>query len=103
MSYKLLDQNGKVYLSDVKGSLGGYKPKKIYGKLDCASANRALSKGGYAKHRVFFADEATAIAAGYRPCGMCCREDYASLESCEGGWLRRVLRCSTSPAIRLAL
>jgi methylphosphotriester-DNA--protein-cysteine methyltransferase len=28
-------------------------------------------------HRVFFADEATAIAAGYRPCGACLRERYA--------------------------
>ena len=76
MSYKLLDQNGNAYLSDIKGILGGYKPKKIYGKLDCSSANCALAKGGYAAHRVFFADEATAIAAGYRPCGNCCREEY---------------------------
>jgi methylphosphotriester-DNA--protein-cysteine methyltransferase len=26
--------------------------------------------------RVFFADEATAIAAGYRPCGACMRAEY---------------------------
>jgi methylphosphotriester-DNA--protein-cysteine methyltransferase len=25
---------------------------------------------------VFFADEATAIAAGYRPCFVCMREEY---------------------------
>jgi methylphosphotriester-DNA--protein-cysteine methyltransferase len=25
---------------------------------------------------VFFADEATAVAAGYRPCSVCCRERY---------------------------
>jgi hypothetical protein len=31
---------------------------------------------GYAKHRVFFADETAAIAAGYRPCGICMRERY---------------------------
>jgi methylphosphotriester-DNA--protein-cysteine methyltransferase len=29
-------------------------------------------------HRVFFADEATAIAAGYRPCGACMRREYAA-------------------------
>lgn len=28
------------------------------------------------QNRVFFADEATAIATGYRPCGRCLRADY---------------------------
>ena len=28
------------------------------------------------KQRVFFADEATAIAAGYRPCANCLPEAY---------------------------
>jgi methylphosphotriester-DNA--protein-cysteine methyltransferase len=28
------------------------------------------------RHRVFFADEATAIAAGYRPCARCMPEAY---------------------------
>ena len=32
------------------------------------SALRAIDRGRYARHRVFFADEATAVAAGYRPC-----------------------------------
>jgi len=30
----------------------------------------------YVKYRVFFADEETAIAAGYRPCGTCCKGRY---------------------------
>jgi methylphosphotriester-DNA--protein-cysteine methyltransferase len=34
-------------------------------------ALRAIANGGYVSHRVFFADEPTAIAAGYRPCGVC--------------------------------
>jgi len=34
----------------------------LYGRLDCASALRALAKGGYARHRVFFADEGAAIS-----------------------------------------
>ena len=38
---------------------------------------RAIREGGYVQHRVFFADEATAIAAGYRPCGTCLRAEYA--------------------------
>ena len=32
--------------------------------------------GKYQKHRVFFADEKTALAAGYRPCGNCLRNKY---------------------------
>jgi methylphosphotriester-DNA--protein-cysteine methyltransferase len=49
---------------------------KIYGRLDCPAALRAISYGGYVMHRVFFADEQTAIAAGYRPCGACCKDRY---------------------------
>ena len=76
MAYGLIDHNGEVYLSEAPGKLGGYKPKKIYGKLDCWSALSTIAKGGYVKHRVFFADEATAIAAGYRPCAKCCPVEY---------------------------
>ncbi len=74
--YQLLDENGKAYQSESKGTLGGYKPNKLYGRLDCPSALRHLAKGHYAKHRVFFADEATAIKAGYRPCSRCMPEEY---------------------------
>jgi methylphosphotriester-DNA--protein-cysteine methyltransferase len=85
MAYRLLDRNGKEYASDVRGTLGGYKPKKIYGKLDCRSALRAIARGGYAGHRVFFADEATAIAAGYRPCAKCCPAEYQAWKSSRPG------------------
>jgi hypothetical protein len=34
--------------------------------MDCPSALRAITRGGYVQHRVFFADAATAIAAGYQ-------------------------------------
>ena len=34
------------------------------------------ANGGYVTHRVFFADEATAVAAGYRPCDRCLPERY---------------------------
>jgi methylphosphotriester-DNA--protein-cysteine methyltransferase len=37
----------------------------------------AIERGGYVKHRVFFVDEATAIRAGYRPCGVCLPVQYA--------------------------
>ena len=74
--YTLLDANGEPYLSETPGMLGGNRRAKIYGRLDCPSALRALRQGGYREYRVFFSDEETAIAAGYRPCGSCLREQY---------------------------
>lgn len=75
-TYTLLGADRSFYQSDTPGTLGGYRPRKIYGRLDCPSAIRAITRGGYVRHRVFFADEATAIAAGYRPCAVCLREKY---------------------------
>ena len=75
-TYKLVDENGKPYLSQTPGTIGGYKKRKIYGRLDCPSALRHIAKGEYVKYRVFFADEETAIKAGYRPCGICMKEAY---------------------------
>jgi hypothetical protein len=66
--YRLLGADGMLYFSATPGQLGGNSKLKIYGKLNCSSAIRALPQG-YAAIRVFFADEQTAIAAGYRPCG----------------------------------
>ena len=74
--YTLLGVDRKPYQSDTKGTFGGYRPSKIYGRLDCWSALMHIAKGGYVKDRVFFADEATAIAAGYHPCGKCMKEEY---------------------------
>ena len=74
--YTLLDANAEAIVSETPGRFGGNRRLRIYGRLDCPSALRALSKG-YARHRVFFTDEATAVAAGYRPCGSCMRQAYA--------------------------
>ena len=50
---------------------------KIYGQLDWHSALRAVRQGdSYQKHRVFFENEDTAKACGYRPCGNCMRAEY---------------------------
>jgi hypothetical protein len=81
--YKLLTPSGEHVESKIPGGLGGNSKAKIYGKLECHAANRAL-KDGYAKHRVFFADEQTAIDCGYRPCGACMRKAY-------GEWKRRTM------------
>ena len=74
--YILINSDGKPYESDEPGLFGGHKKLKIYGRLDCPSALRYIAKGPYVQHRVFFADEETAIAAGYRPCGVCMKEAY---------------------------
>ncbi len=60
------------------GIFGGHRGGKLYGRLDCRAALQAIARGGYVRHRVFFADEATAIAAGYRPCAVCLPQAYAS-------------------------
>ena len=64
-TYTLIGADGQPHQSTVPGTIGGYKPRKIYGRLDCPSALRHLANGHYARHRVFFDDKATAIAAGY--------------------------------------
>lgn len=55
--YKLIGPDGKQYLSEEPGTLGGHRGMKIYGRLDCRSALQA-------------------IAAGYRPCHTCMREHW---------------------------
>ena len=75
-TYTLIGADGTPYESNIKGTLGGYKRGKLYGKLDCRAALRAIAKGGYVKNRVFFADEQTAISAGYRPCAICMPNEY---------------------------
>ena len=75
--YTLIGADGRPYSSETPGTVGGNSRLQIYGRLDCWSANNALGKG-YERIRVFFADEATAIAAGYRPCAACCPEKYRS-------------------------
>ena len=74
--YKLMTGEGKIIESTIPGTLGGNKRLKIYGRLDCPSANRWIQKGYYVKDRVFFMDEETAIQAGYRPCAVCMPEEY---------------------------
>jgi hypothetical protein len=75
-TWKLLNARREVYSSPVPGSLGGNRGTRIYGTLDCPGALRHIARGGYVSNRVFFLDEATAIAAGFRPCYVCMRERY---------------------------
>ena len=74
--YTLVGVDGKSYESAEKGTYGGHRPKKIYGKLDCPVALRAIANGGYVKNRVFFRDAETAIASWFCPCCVCMRDEY---------------------------
>jgi methylated-DNA-[protein]-cysteine S-methyltransferase len=77
-TYTLLGPDRLPYESALPGRLGGHRRNRVYGRLDCAGARRWIAKGHYVSQRVFFADEATAIAAGYRPCANCLPERYAA-------------------------
>lgn len=76
--WRLINAQGLLYDSPIPGSLGGHKAGKRYGRLDCRAALQAIARGGYIQQRVFFLDEATAIAAGYRPCAVCIPTQYAA-------------------------
>jgi hypothetical protein len=75
-TYRLVGADGMTYESPTKGTLGGNRADRIYGRFDCSAAGAAIRDGLYIEHRVFFADEPSARAAGYRPCGRCMRPEY---------------------------
>jgi methylphosphotriester-DNA--protein-cysteine methyltransferase len=75
-TWRLVGADGRAYDSPEPGTVGGHRRSRIYGRLDCPSARRALDRGGYVRDRVFFADAATAVAAGYRPCAVCLPDAY---------------------------
>ena len=77
-TWKLIGADGQLYESGVPGTLGGHRRSGLYGRLDCRAAAQAVARGGYVRHRVFFLDEETAIAAGYRPCAVCLPEKYVT-------------------------
>jgi len=83
-TWTLLGPDRKPYQSEVPGSLGGHRRRRVYGQLTCRAANRAIRRGGYVKHRVFFLDEATAKAAGFRPCAVCMPLEYKAWKAKAG-------------------
>ena len=91
--YKLTGADGKIYLSETMGAFGGHRGTRGYGRMDCRAALRAIARGGYVQHRVFFADETTAIAAGYRPCAVCLPERYVL-------WKRACALAGISPTVQ---
>ena len=63
--YKVL-KNGRIMESRVPGQYAGWKPGKIFGRLDCRSGMRMKKE-----NRVFFLTLQDALDAGYRPCQKC--------------------------------
>lgn len=84
-TYTLIGADGQPFESANPGALGGHRRSRIYGRLDCPGALRWIAKGHYVNHRVIFADEATAIAASYRPCARCLPAEYAEWKELRGG------------------
>ena len=83
--YTLVGPDGSRVSSPIKGTLGGHRRTRVYGQLTCKTARRSLATGrGYEQQRVFFADEATAIAAGYRPCAKCMPDEYKAWKASGG-------------------
>lgn len=86
--YRALDAHGEWVIVPGKVTIGGNSRDRIYGQETCAAANAALKRfekahpgasrrdAPYARHRVWFVDEAAAIANGYRPCGTCMPDAY---------------------------
>lgn len=77
-TYTLIGRDGRPFASAMPGTLGGHRRNRIYGTLDCPGARYWIARGHYVRQRVFFADEETAVAAGYRPCARCMPEAYAA-------------------------
>ncbi len=99
-TYTLLGPDRRPYQSATSGALGGHRPGHVYGRLDCPAALRAVARGGYVRHRVFFADEQTAVAAVYRPCAVCLPDEHAQWKAGGGppGHDQR-LRSSAKPSV----
>jgi len=95
-TWTLIGEDGKPYQSDVPGTLGGHRRDRIYGRLDCPGALRHIARGHYVGNRVFFLDEATAVAAGYRPCWECLRERYHAWKADPAAFRARILEEETA-------
>ncbi|MEO8061731.1 MAG: Ada metal-binding domain-containing protein [Pseudomonadota bacterium] len=76
-TWTVIGANGKPRAASAPGRFGGHRKTRIFGRLDCRAALRAIARGGYVANRVFFANEATARAAGFRPCAVCMPAEYA--------------------------
>ena len=68
---RISDGELRALIKSKRVLLGGNARLRIYGRLGCPSGRRMRRE-----NRVFFESEAEAVAAGYRPCGICLRDEY---------------------------
>ena len=64
-TYKVM-VNGLIIKSETPGKYAGWRPGKIFGRLDCRSGMRMKKE-----NRVFFLTWEDAINSGHRPCKNC--------------------------------
>ena len=55
-----------------------------------------IARGQYVKNRVFFADEQTAVTAGYRPCAVCLPDEYAQSKAAASGIFAKSCRSTST-------
>jgi hypothetical protein len=81
-----------------QGTVGGDGKQRVHGTLPCGAARSAIRRWGeaYTRTRVFVADEATAIAAGFRPRGNCMRKQYAKWKARQQDGSTRSGRATTT-------
>ena len=76
-TYTLLGADGRAVPERREGPARRQRPHQgLRHAWTAPSRSRCCAAGFEPKHRVFFADEETAIAAGFRPCGACMRARY---------------------------
>lgn len=63
--YEIL-KDGETIESETPGTIAGYVPGRIFGRLDCKSGMRMKKE-----NRVFFHTLEDAVREGYRPCNNC--------------------------------
>ncbi|MFB7534047.1 metal-binding protein [Streptomyces sp. NPDC056178] len=68
--HTLLGPDGEPCRSVTPGTFGGHRRSRLYGPLDRPCALRVMARGRYVSQHVFFADESTAVRAGYPPCAV---------------------------------
>jgi len=82
--FRLLGPDNERIDTSQPGQFAGHRKLRIYGRLDCPNALRWIAEGHYVQHRVFFLDEETAIAAGFRPCAICMTQSYEAWKKTNG-------------------
>jgi len=69
------DRDLRKWMRDRSISLAGNSKLKIFGLLSCRSGKRMKRS-----NRVFFKSSAEAMDNGYRPCGLCMRQQYVEVK-----------------------